>query len=109
LNPGEGGSCRSKTKDDRRMAPKPELFVSKRRLQKQKPQPRKTALGSSPDEDGFSNLETKHEKRTMPRPKMFVSAGDYRNKGHNPKKLSCVPVPVKTFSVPWKLMTVEHR
>jgi hypothetical protein len=32
--PGEDVSCISETKHDRRMAPRPKLFVSKRRLQK---------------------------------------------------------------------------
>jgi hypothetical protein len=31
--PGEGGSCNSETKHDRRTAPRPKLFVSKRRSQ----------------------------------------------------------------------------
>jgi hypothetical protein len=39
--PGEGGSCSSETKNDRRTAPRPKLFVSKKRLQKQGPQHRK--------------------------------------------------------------------
>jgi hypothetical protein len=32
--PGEGGPCSSETKHDRRTAPRPKLFVSKKRLQK---------------------------------------------------------------------------
>jgi hypothetical protein len=35
-SPGEGGSCSSETKHDRRTAPRPELFVSARRLQEQR-------------------------------------------------------------------------
>jgi hypothetical protein len=44
----------TKTKHGTRTAPRPKLFVSVRRLQEQRPQPRKTVMGSSPSEDGFS-------------------------------------------------------
>jgi hypothetical protein len=53
LSPGEGGSCSSETKHDRRMAPRPKLFFWKRRLQKQRPQHRTTILGSCPCDDAF--------------------------------------------------------
>jgi hypothetical protein len=33
-SPGEGGSCSSETKHDRRTAPRPKLFVSTRRIQR---------------------------------------------------------------------------
>jgi hypothetical protein len=45
---GEGVSCSSETKHDRRTAPRSKLFVSKRRLQKQRPIRRQTVLGSIP-------------------------------------------------------------
>jgi hypothetical protein len=51
--PGEGGFCILETKHDRRTSPRPKLFVLTRRLQKQRPQPRKTVLVSSLGEDGF--------------------------------------------------------
>jgi hypothetical protein len=70
---GEGGSGSSETKHDRRMAPKPKLFVSARRLQEQRLWFRKL-LGSNPAEDGFCSSETKHDRRTAPRPKLFVPA-----------------------------------
>jgi hypothetical protein len=52
------------TKHDKRTAPKSKLFVSKRRLQKQKSQPRVTLPGSIPGEDVFCSSETKHDRRT---------------------------------------------
>jgi hypothetical protein len=52
-SPSEGGSCTSEIKHDRRTAPRPKLFVSKRRLQEQRPQPQKSVLGSSPGENVF--------------------------------------------------------
>jgi hypothetical protein len=48
---GEGGSCSSETKNDRRTAAWLKLFVSKRRLQEQRPQYRETVLGSSLGDD----------------------------------------------------------
>jgi hypothetical protein len=52
--PGEDGFCSSETKHDRRTVPRQKLFVSARRLQKQRPQPRKTVLCWSSDDDvGF--------------------------------------------------------
>jgi hypothetical protein len=47
----KGSSCSSETKHNRRTATRPMLFVSKRRLQKQRPEPQKTVLGSSLGED----------------------------------------------------------
>jgi hypothetical protein len=73
-SPGEGGSCSSESKHNRRTAPRPKFFVSKRRLQKQRLQPRKVALGSCHGEDVFCSSETKHDRTTAPRPKLFVSA-----------------------------------
>jgi hypothetical protein len=43
--PGESGSCSSENKHNIRTAPRPKLFVSNRRLQKHRPQPRKNCLG----------------------------------------------------------------
>jgi hypothetical protein len=39
-SPGKGGSCSSESKHDLRMGEESKLFVSKRRLQKQRLQPR---------------------------------------------------------------------
>jgi hypothetical protein len=65
--PGEGGSCSSETKHDRRTAPRPVLFVSASRLQEERPRHQKTVQSSSPDEDGFCSSETKHDRRTARR------------------------------------------
>jgi hypothetical protein len=59
---------------DRRTAPDPQLFVSARRLQEQRPRQLKTVLGSSPDEDVFYSSETKYDRRMAPRQNFFVSA-----------------------------------
>jgi hypothetical protein len=93
LSPGEGGSCSSETKHNRRTAPRPKLFVSERRLQKQRHQTRKIVLGSSPGEDGFYSLETKHDKRTAPGPKLFVSAR--RLQEQRPQSQKTVPGPIE--------------
>jgi hypothetical protein len=61
-----------KLKHDRKMGPRRKLFVSNR-LQKQRPQPRRTVLGSITGEGVFCTSETKHDRRTAPRPKLFVS------------------------------------
>jgi hypothetical protein len=42
--------------------PRPRLFVSKRRLQKQRPEPRKIVLGSIPSEDVFCSSDTNRQK-----------------------------------------------
>jgi hypothetical protein len=44
---GEGGSCRLETKHDRRTVPRPKLFVSERRLQEQRSNPKICALFES--------------------------------------------------------------
>jgi hypothetical protein len=41
------------------------LFVSKRRLQKQRPQPQKTVLGSIPGEEAFCTLDSNNGRRTI--------------------------------------------
>jgi hypothetical protein len=63
----------------------------------------------SPIEDGFYSLETEHAKRTEPRPKFLFGWGDYRNKGHNPRNLSWVQVPVKMVSGTQKLGMLEEQ
>jgi hypothetical protein len=62
-SPNEDGFCSSEIKHDRRTAPRPEMFVSARRLQKQRPRPRNFLPRSSPSEDCFFSLETKHDRR----------------------------------------------
>jgi hypothetical protein len=59
---GNGGSCSSEHKHDRRTTPRPNMSVSTRRLQEQRPQSRKTVLDSSSDEDIFCTLETNNGK-----------------------------------------------
>jgi hypothetical protein len=53
----EGGFCRLETKHNRRIVPRPELFISARKLQEQRPQPYKSALGLSSGEDGSCSLK----------------------------------------------------
>jgi hypothetical protein len=67
--PGEDGFCTSEIKHGRRSAPRPKLFVSKRRLQKQRPETRETVLGSIAGEYVFCCSENRHDRRTAPRPK----------------------------------------
>jgi hypothetical protein len=57
LIPDDGVSCTSETKHDKTTTPKPKLFPSKI-LEKQRQEPRKTALGSIPNEDVFCKSET---------------------------------------------------
>jgi hypothetical protein len=52
LSAGEGGFCSLETKHNRRMAPRPKLFVSKR-FKKQRPQPPKTVLDMNLGENAF--------------------------------------------------------
>jgi hypothetical protein len=52
-SPSEGGFCSSETKHDRRTARRSKLFVAVRKLQKERPEPRKTVLGSSDGENAF--------------------------------------------------------
>jgi hypothetical protein len=48
---------------DRRMAPRPKLFVLMRRIQQQRSQSRKTVLGLGSSEDGFHSSETNYDRR----------------------------------------------
>jgi hypothetical protein len=66
--------------------------------------PKKDVLDSSPDEDGFCTLEERVHCHSC-----LFRRGDNINKGHNPKNLSKVQVPVKMFSVTCNPMMVEHR
>jgi hypothetical protein len=68
---GEGGSCRSGTKHDRRMVPRPKLFVSKRKLQRHRSQPRETVLGSCPGKGISCSSENKHDIRMTPKSKFL--------------------------------------
>jgi hypothetical protein len=90
---GEGSSCSSENKNDRRTAPRPKLFVSERRLQKQRPWLWKAVLGSSPNEDVFSFSETKYD-RTVQITKLFVSARRLQELRLQTRKLSLVRVSV---------------
>jgi hypothetical protein len=84
--PGQDGSSSSETKHDRETAPKPKLFVSARRLQEQRRQPRKTALGSISDGHNFCCSDTVQDRRTAQRIELFLR-GDYSNYGHKPRSL----------------------
>jgi hypothetical protein len=70
------------------MAPKPNFFASVRRLQKERSQPRKSVLGSSPGEDVFYSSETKHDKKERQH-LSFLLQRNYRDKGHNHEYLLC--------------------
>jgi hypothetical protein len=98
LSPGVGGCCFSEARRDRRVLPRPKFFVSKKRLQQQWPQPRKSVLVSGPGEDDLFNSETMHDKKTAPGPRLFVSAGKLQEQGSKNRKLSWIRVPVKIFS-----------
>jgi hypothetical protein len=52
-SPSEGGSYRSETKHYRKKAARPKLYISVRRLQEKRTQPRKIVLHSGADEDSF--------------------------------------------------------
>jgi hypothetical protein len=67
-------------------------------LQEQRPQPRKTALTSSPDEDCFSSSETTHD-RTAQRTKLFVSARRLQELRSQTQKLSWVRASVKMLAL----------
>lgn len=84
-SPDEGDFCCSETKKDRMMAPTTNLFVSARRLQKQRPQNGIYVLGSNRVENDFCSSETEHDRGMVGRPTLF-RRGDYRNKCHNPEK-----------------------
>jgi hypothetical protein len=107
--PGEYVSCSSETKHDRRMVPRLKLFVSKRRLRKQRPEPRKTVLGSIPSKDGFCSSDTKHDRRTGPKPKLFVSKRRLQEQTPQHRNLSWVRVLTRMFYAAPKLSTREER
>jgi hypothetical protein len=70
--PGDDGFCSSETRDDT----KTKVVVPARRLQDQRPQPRRTVRGSSPDENGFSSSEITGTKVTNPKTVLSVSLGE---------------------------------
>jgi hypothetical protein len=80
--PVKDGSCSSETKNYIRTAPRSELFASKRKLQNQRPEPRKAGLGSRSGDGGFYNSETKHDRITAQRPELLLQRGDYINISH---------------------------
>jgi hypothetical protein len=104
----EGGSC-SLEKHERRMAPWPKFFISKRRLTEQRPQSQKTVLGFSPDEVGFCRSETTQARRTALRPKLFVSATRLQVRRSDHENMSWILLPVKMVSVAWKLCTKKEQ
>jgi hypothetical protein len=85
------------------------LFVSKRRLQKQRQEPRKFVRGSIPSEVGFCSSETKSDRRTAPRPKLFVSKRRLQEQTSQHRKLSWVRILTKKFYVAPKLSIKEER
>jgi hypothetical protein len=92
----EGGSSDSETKHDRRTAPRSKLFVSKRRLNKRRIQPRKSVLSSIPNEDCFVVRKLSTTEEWSQDKSCLFQRGDYRNKGHDTEKLSWVRFLTKT-------------
>jgi hypothetical protein len=89
--PGEGGSCSSETKHDKRAAPRPKFFISNRRLYKKGHNPEKLFRVRLPAKIFFvprklGTIERRHDESCL-----FWRA-DYRNKGQNTEKLSWVRV-----------------
>jgi hypothetical protein len=92
-----------------RTASVPKLFVSNRRLQKQRPQLLKTVLGLIPGEDGLCSSKPKHDRRTAPRPKLIASERRLREQGPQHRKLFWVRDLTRMVSVALKLSTWEER
>jgi hypothetical protein len=95
--------CSSKSEHGRRTVPRPKLFVPASRLQEERPQPRKSYLGSFPGEmvsitRKLSTMEEWRQGQTS-----LFRQWHYKNKGHNPENVSWVRVPVKMVSVARKL------
>jgi hypothetical protein len=72
--PSKDVFCGSETKHERSMVPRQKLFLSARKLQKQKPQCYKSVLGSSPGEDVFSSSKTIKDRSMTQRTKFLVLA-----------------------------------
>jgi hypothetical protein len=72
-----------------------EELVSKRRLQKQRPQSRETVLGLCPGKGGSWSSETNHDMRTALRPALFISKWSLHKQRPQSPKLFCVRVLVK--------------
>jgi hypothetical protein len=89
------------------MMPTPALFVSKRKLKKQRPESQKIVLGSTLSKDGFCCSKTKHDRRMVPRPKLLVSKMRLQ-KQTTIQKNSWVWLPVKMIPVTWKLSMIEE-
>jgi hypothetical protein len=106
---GEGVSSISETKHGRRMVPRPKLFVSKRRLQKQRPEHPKIVLSSILSKDGFCSSDTKHNRRTASRPNLFVSKKRLYKQKPQHRKLSWVRILTRKFYVAPKLSANEQR
>jgi hypothetical protein len=108
-SPSEGGSCSSETQHSIRTVPISKLFVSMRRLQEQRPQPKKLCWVRAPVKivsivQKISRIEKWSQDQSR-----LSWWGDYRNKSHNSEKLSWVRVPMKMVSLPQKLSTMEER
>jgi hypothetical protein len=89
---GEGGSCSSEIKYDRRMAPSLKLFVSAKILQKQRPRHRKAVLGISSGKDVFYSSETKNDRRMALREILLFSARGLQERGYKPENYPELPI-----------------
>jgi hypothetical protein len=67
-----------------------EELVSKRRLQKQRPQSRETVMGLCPGKGGSWSSETNHDMRTALRPALFISKWSlHKQRPQSPKTILC--------------------
>jgi hypothetical protein len=67
----------------------------------------KNWAGFDSKEDVFCRSETKHNTRTAPRPKLFASAMKLLKQKPQSNESDLVQVPVKKFSLAWKLSKTE--
>lgn len=63
--------CSLEAKHDGRATKRAKLFLSRKRLQVQGLQHRKSLLGLSHGEDNFCSAESRHDRRTAPTTKLF--------------------------------------
>jgi hypothetical protein len=90
------------------MAPTLKLFISKRRFQRQRPQPQKTVLGLCPSKGIPVNQKLSMAEEWCQDQSWLFQRRDYRNKEHNLQKLSWVRVPVRLDPVAWKLSIIKN-
>jgi hypothetical protein len=105
----EDGFCSSETKHDRRTVPRPKLFVSKRRLQKQRPLRPKMSWVRFPVKVVSVAWKLSTIQEWCQNQSCSFRWGSYRNKFCNPEKLSWIWFPVKMVSVVQRRRMIEER